>query len=79
MQGIFDLLDSERGVFCVLLVFCCTIFVVVGKMSVDQWISYTQATGAVLVASKTVTGVAETMAKRSTPQPAAPAAPAPAA
>lgn len=80
MQGVFDLLDSERGVFCVLLVLCCTVFVVVGKMTVDQWITYTQSIGAVLVASKTVTGVAETLSKKAaaTPAPAAPAAPAPA-
>jgi hypothetical protein len=60
-QGTIDLLNSERGVLCLLLVVASTIFVLVGKLAVADWISYTQTITIALVASKTVTGVVETM------------------
>lgn len=72
MQGIHDLFDSERGVFCVLLVVIAAAFVIVGKMTVDQWINFVQVIGVALVGSKTVTGVAETIAAGKQPgQPSA--------
>lgn len=64
-QGITDLFASERGVFSILLLVACTVFVIVGKMTLEQWINYTQVIGVALVASKTVTGVVETIKAKS--------------
>ena len=62
MQGTKDLLDSERGVFCIVLTLASFVFVAIGKMTIDQWIEYTKWIAVTLVASKTVTGVIETYA-----------------
>lgn len=69
-QGTIDLLNSERGALCVLLVLASAIFVIVGKLPVADWIKYTQVIAVTLVASKTVTGAIETMTP-ATPTPSA--------
>lgn len=59
-QGFKDLLASERGALCVLLVVASTALVIAGKLGVDAWLTYTKWIATVLVASKTVTGAIET-------------------
>lgn len=70
--GIVDLLASERGVFALVLLAVCSILYGTGRMTTEQWISYTQWIGVTLIASKTITTALETWTKR--PQPAAVAA-----
>lgn len=65
-QGAIDLLNSERGVLCVLLVIAVTVLVIVGKVSADDWLNYTKWIAITLVASKTVTSALETVASGQT-------------
>lgn len=60
-QGTLDLLSSERGTICVLLVLASTILVITGFLTAEQWLTYTQWICVTLVASKTVTGAIETL------------------
>ena len=54
-QGASDLFHSERGVFCVALLFLATALVAIGKLDVQAWIDFMKYLGGLLVASKTVT------------------------
>ncbi len=67
--GATDLLESERGVVCILLLGAVTILVIVGKLTGDQWLTYTQLVVGILVASKTVTGVVETITNKPAAKP----------
>lgn len=59
-QGTTDLLASERGTLCVLLVLASTVLVVLKILTAEQWLTYTQWICITLVASKTVTGAIRT-------------------
>ncbi len=69
-QGTIDLLSSERGTLCLLLVLASTVLVLMGKLTAEQWLTYTQWICVTLVAAKTITGAVETM--KSAPAPADP-------
>lgn len=58
-QGAIDLFDSERGLFCVLVLFAITLLVVLGKLDGATWTDFAKYLVGVLVASKTVTGAIE--------------------
>lgn len=60
MQGFRDLVSSERGIFCVVVLFAATILVVLGKLTGDEWIDFMKYLVGFLVASKTVTTAVET-------------------
>jgi hypothetical protein len=68
-QGLKDLLASERGALCVLLVLASLVLVVLGRLTVDAWLAYTKWIATVLVASKTVTGALETWVAAPEPMP----------
>lgn len=68
--GLHDLLASERGVFAIFLIIVTTAWVMLGKMSIEDWISYSQWIGVALIASKTATGIVETVVNRVSPPPA---------
>lgn len=72
-QGTLDLLSSERGTLCVLLVLASTILVILKILTAEQWLTYTQWICITLVASKTVTGAIETL--KGPPSPPPPAIP----
>ena len=57
-EGIRDLFASERGVFCILLLVAVTLLAFFSKVTADQWIEFAKWLVTVLVASKTITGVA---------------------
>lgn len=57
--GLSDLLGSERGVFCMLMVIACTVLVVTGKLDGNQWLDFMKYLVGFLVASKTVTRAVE--------------------
>lgn len=82
MQGIHDLLDSERGWFALLLLAIVTVLLVIAKVTADQWLDYTKWLFGFLVCGKTVTTGIELLKKPAppsskAPEPTAPAAPAP--
>lgn len=54
-----DLLQSERGVFCIVALVACTTLVAFGKLTGDQWLDLTKYLVGFLVASKTVTTAVE--------------------
>lgn len=68
MQGGRDLIASERGFLCIVLVLTSTVLALVGKIPADQWLEYTKWIAVTLVASKTVTGAVETMVARTIPE-----------
>lgn len=59
VNGLSDLLKSERGVFCILALMISAVMVAVGKMSADSWVDFMKYLTGVLVASKTVTTAVE--------------------
>lgn len=61
MTGINDLFASERGCFAIFLTLICTVMLFMGKMTVDQWMSYTQWIAIALIVGKTVTTAITTM------------------
>lgn len=60
-QGLKDLLLSERGTFCILLVIAATLLAFLGKLDAQTWISFMKWVAITLVASKTITGAVETV------------------
>lgn len=74
-DGIKDLFASERGVFCILLLVAATLLAFFGKVTADQWIDFTKWLVTILVASKTVTGVAQIMKPAQQPASSSPATP----
>lgn len=68
--GTVDLLNSERGTLCVVLVIASTILVALGKISAQEWLEYTKWIAVTLVAGKTITSAIETMTSAKTDQAA---------
>jgi threonine/homoserine efflux transporter RhtA len=66
-QGIVGLLGSKRGVFCLLLTLIATAMTLLGKLTADQWVSYTQWVGTILVAGHTVSHAVELLKPASPP------------
>lgn len=71
MNGLKDLLQSERGIFSILLVLAATVLVVLGHFTAEQWETYTKWIAGFLIAGKTITTAVEAFSNR-TPAPAAP-------
>ncbi len=59
MQGARDLMSSERGVFCIVVLIAATVLVALDKLSGTAWASLVTVVAGILVASKTATGIAE--------------------
>ena len=66
--GTVDLLNSERGTLCVVLVIASTILVALAKISPEAWLEYTKWIAVTLVAGKTITSALETMTSAKTDQ-----------
>lgn len=64
MQGITDLLSSERGVFCIVIVVTAGVLAGLGTITGGDWLDFAKWITMTLVASKTVTGVAELVRKK---------------
>ena len=77
MQGAKDLVDSERGVIAIGLILASTILVFTGKMSVQDWMTYTQVIGIGIIGSKTATGMLETWKGQSTTSSSSSSTPSP--
>ena len=60
MQGARDLADSERGIFCLLLLVAATALAVLKIITGADWLMFAKWLAVTLVASKTATGAIET-------------------
>jgi len=76
LTGLTDLLGSERGLLTVLLVITSGVFVITGKMTVDQWMQYSQVVFVAYIGGHTVTSAFES--RKPAQQPAPSSAPTPA-
>lgn len=56
MQGAKDLLGSERGVFCLLVLIAATLLAILKIITGADWLTFSQAMMLALVGSKTMTG-----------------------
>ncbi len=61
ITGAADLLESERGVACIALMLLVTVLVFFNKLTGEQWVACAQLVIGILVTSKTITSVAETV------------------
>lgn len=77
MQGAKDLIASERGVFCILVLVCVTVLAALSVITGADWLDFTKWLTVTLVGSKTVTTAIETW--KGTPGPTTPAQPPPTA
>lgn len=68
VNGLRDLLDSERGVFALALAIFSSLLVYTDRMTIQQWADFNQWLGVMLIGSKTITTGLE-IAKRA-PNPA---------
>jgi hypothetical protein len=64
MQALKDLLKSERGLIGLALLIGATTLTALGRMSVDQWQTYSMVIFGTYVAGKTVSGVAYAITSR---------------
>ncbi len=55
MKGVKDLLESERGWFCLAVLACATLLVALKAITGADWISIVKYLVVTLVASKTLT------------------------
>ena len=55
MQGLRDLLASERGVFCIAAFALACVLVALDKITGSEWVAFMLALSGMLVASKTIT------------------------
>lgn len=62
LDGIKNLLGSEKAIACGVLVVAATVLVGMGQMTIDQWIDYTKVIAVVYVGGKTVQGAATVLA-----------------
>lgn len=67
MNGIKALISSEKAIAAGVLVFISTLFVILGKMTVDQWNEYTLWALGIYTGGKTVQGVSQTVAAMNKP------------
>lgn len=59
MKGVKDLLESERGAFCLMLLIAATILTVLKIITGADWMTFAKYLAITLVASKTATGALE--------------------
>lgn len=58
MGALKDLWQSERGLVAIALIIACTVLLFTGRITVDQWTTYTTLIFGTYVAGKTVTSTA---------------------
>lgn len=55
MKGFSDLVESERGVFCIMILIAVTLLAIVKVISGADWVNFTKWLTVTLVGSKTLT------------------------
>jgi len=68
MQGIKDLLGSERGMITLVLIALVTILTVLKIISGADWLSYTKWLAVAIITAKTATGVMDRVVETKTGQ-----------
>lgn len=71
MQGAKDLLQSERGVFCIGALLMATLLTFLKVIDGLMWLDFVKWLTTALVASKTVTSAVETYTAKKSPIPEA--------
>jgi hypothetical protein len=61
MQGGKDLIASERGFFCILVLVACSALAILHIITGGDWLDFAKWLVVTLVASKTLTGAVETI------------------
>lgn len=61
--GVNDLLSSERGAWCIVLLIVATGLVLIGKITGEKWLEFVGHITGLLVASKTITTAVEARSK----------------
>lgn len=61
MGAIADIWKSERGLVVLVLTACTTLFVGLGRMTIDQWLEFEKWLSIAYIGSKTLTGSVETI------------------
>jgi hypothetical protein len=76
MNGLKDLLHSERGMFCILALVAATLLATLGRIDAAMWLDFVKWLTGALVLSKTITTAVETHATKEPqiPTPEIPAA-----
>jgi hypothetical protein len=64
LGAVGDLLKSEKAVAAGVLAVCATVMVFLGRMTVEEWTSYTQVVLVTYVSGKTLQGAVATVANR---------------
>ena len=72
MQGAKDLLDSERGIFCILVAVAATVLVIVGSITGQNWLDFMKWLSVALVTSKTATTALDQVLKQGSGSATAP-------
>lgn len=67
MQGAKDLIASERGFFCLLVLLSATVLAVVGAITGQSWLDFAKWLTLALVASKTATTAVDAVMATKTP------------
>ena len=69
MQALKDLLGSAHGLLVIILLVATAVFVVAGKMTTDQWSSYSQWLFATFMGGHAVMAVGESIANKGNSAP----------
>lgn len=64
-----QLLGSEKAVVALAVLAAVTVLVVVGKITIDEWMAYTQVIVAVYIGGKAVQGAAASIGKNTDKSP----------
>jgi len=62
--GTIGLLNSKRGVICLMLIFASTAMAFGGLLTASEWMDYTKWIGTLLVTSHTVSHAVEAVTKK---------------
>ncbi len=73
MNVLKSFLNSEKAVASGLLVIAATVLAAVGKITVQEWMDYTEVLLGIYVGGKAIQGTAAAFAARNNPPPALPA------
>src|SRR5574337_765928 len=68
MQGLWDLLDSERGIAFILLLITATVLAALHVITPQDWITFAKWLAVTLIGSKTVTAPIESYRRSPTPK-----------
>jgi hypothetical protein len=75
MQGAVDLLESERGIFCLLALVAVTVLAALSVVTGADWLDFAKWLTVTLVGSKTITTAVDSLKGNTASKPAPPSTP----